>query len=117
MSYGYFMVNQSKSNDERFWKKWRASGAVEGIDVAYGRAAFTFANRKYTESELRLDEIRCGIRLIAEEMTAKVDNPALENLYEVGGKIIGQYGCQQEEADRLRGKPKPDPFSEKLLEG
>jgi hypothetical protein len=29
------MVNQSKVNDPRFWKKWRESGAVGTIDDAY----------------------------------------------------------------------------------
>ncbi|MBD3164750.1 hypothetical protein GF323_06130 [Candidatus Woesearchaeota archaeon] len=31
------MVNQSKVNDPRMWKKWRASGAVGTIDDAIAR--------------------------------------------------------------------------------
>jgi hypothetical protein len=31
------MVNQSKAKDQRFWKVWRASGAVGTIDDAYRR--------------------------------------------------------------------------------
>ncbi|MGD9276894.1 MAG: hypothetical protein PVJ67_07015 [Candidatus Pacearchaeota archaeon] len=32
------MVNQSKVNDPRFWKKWRDSGAVGTIESAYDNA-------------------------------------------------------------------------------
>ena len=31
------MVNRSKINDPRFWKKWKNSGAVEGLEEAFER--------------------------------------------------------------------------------
>ena len=32
------MVNQSKTNDQRFWKKWRNAGAIGSMSSAYPRS-------------------------------------------------------------------------------
>jgi len=46
------MVNQSKKNDERFWRKWKSSGAIGTINSPdYGRA-FAFFNCNASEDAI-----------------------------------------------------------------
>jgi len=42
------MVNRSKANDPRFWKKWEESGAVGTIEDAYKIAQQNRTNELYT---------------------------------------------------------------------
>jgi hypothetical protein len=41
------MVNQSKAQDPRFWKKWRASGAVGNADSAYLKSVLSQPTEEY----------------------------------------------------------------------
>ena len=54
------MINQSKSNDPRFWAKWKASGAVgniNGIDVGEAYAFFD-CNAPMTQVAQEIPKIR-----------------------------------------------------------
>ena len=54
------MVNQSKVNDPRFWKKWRASGAVGGMPEANAKV---WKLSKQEGGDVHYQELYgCGLR-------------------------------------------------------
>jgi hypothetical protein len=62
------MVNISKAKDSRFWKKWRASGAVETIEGAWKRKPFFFDYLKIVDYvKSGLTDFEPEARLLAQQ--------------------------------------------------
>ena len=53
----------------------------------------------------------------ADQILKRLEDPAIRELYEMGGSLIGYRGCQQQERDRLFGRNRrPDPETQKLFD-
>jgi len=72
------MVNQSKKNDPRFWKKWKESGAI-GTDKTGRAYAFFNCNASKEAIEAELPTIRGLVQTPSELELSLTDNFKLKD--------------------------------------
>lgn len=87
------MVNRSKTKDQRFWSKWRNSGAVESMGEAWKRynsnyTTFDHPLIFYVDSKLRDAKEFLEEKAVGYNEGEKVINLVPKNLFDAGWRAF-----------------------------